>query len=81
LVGHARTEGRAETLLFWTLHQDDEGHQNADENKHDEQQVDADREVIDRGEGHGRRTMMAVSRLVKRGFFVGFRCESITKGA
>ena len=69
LIRHASTECRAKTLLLRTLHQNDQGHQNADEDEDHEQQVDANVKVVDRSESHGRGTMGAVPELVKRGFF------------
>ena len=41
LVGHTATEGRAQSFLFRTLHEDDEGHQKADDYEDDQQEIDA----------------------------------------
>ena len=68
LIRHASTKCGAKTFLLRALHQNDQSHQNADEDEYHEQQVDANGEVIDRSESHGRGTMGAVPELVKRGF-------------
>ena len=53
LIRHAATKGRAKTFLFRTLHQNEQGHQKANNYENHQQEVDADGEPVDRGKSHG----------------------------
>lgn len=66
LVGNSATECRAKTFLFRALHEDDQSHQQTDDDKDHQQEIDANVEPVDRSESHGRGTMGGLSDLVKR---------------
>lgn len=57
LVGHVGTEGRAQSFLFRTLHQDQQDHQDTDDKEQKHHEIDADVEPRNCGESHGRGTM------------------------
>jgi hypothetical protein len=48
LVGHTGTEGGSKPLLFWPLHQNEQGHQQANKDEDHQQEVDDDGEPFNR---------------------------------